>query len=635
MSKRRWLQINVSSTRSVLSLDRSPWSSSAGPYGYLTISFPFGWSSPLGPVFGWYRRQPCKTFRSIRHYKSCEGPFFHEFLVIQLDDGSTCRIERTGDGSNVDALRETGCVANDIIQTFPARMAPDGSTDTSAQSGRLWPVARSISGQNTGEPPRLATAASPPDAPNADLIAEIRLPCAFDLIDVLAICFSIQRNATTRRYTLVRYNCYFFCWTILSVLTRRVANWHTILSPSHCASTLDKTLQTLESLSLTRCASTPDKTVLTFSSLSTKKPLKHLAIRLCSLLDPNSPRPFQFVVDALRIALLDDPTRLPEQMNQATASALWYSDCIPRVVATTETVVKTAGALMLSLSNPCASLLHRAFTIDPNLLSLCDGCHFMWKLYDREVAKQFARSTSSATREVKREYRRSQMENPTPMAKRIVSYALAPAWAIYGVFFISKAPEFAGFGISSKFTLMANWARHSPLAVERRMGGARSMTQTTWVRNKAADDALVFILDMLETFKLFGEDPERIALCVVMSLDRCYLRSTPGRNNLWGEWLWSCVGELLEGEFLDPDAFVREECSPIRIILGGPSDSSEAMTVSAFQEYVKQRIRAHAKHVEQHKLASATLVYEDVEAAITEVWRNMPDCFQVKSWQEL
>ncbi|QRV80928.1 hypothetical protein RhiJN_08943 [Ceratobasidium sp. AG-Ba] len=88
----------------------------------------------------------------------------------------------------MNALRTIGCRSHDLIQWFPRR--------------------------------DLASSAS-----SSELLAKIDFGYDFDIMDVLAVCFTVQNHSACGVYTLQRYNCYFLCLTILAVLARRRAGW--------------------------------------------------------------------------------------------------------------------------------------------------------------------------------------------------------------------------------------------------------------------------------------------------------------------------------------------------------------------------------------------------------------------------
>ncbi|KAG8764471.1 hypothetical protein FRC12_008085, partial [Ceratobasidium sp. 428] len=143
----------------------------------------------------WYNSQcaTSTTFQSVEHRRDVNGPFFHEFLLFTLTDGAICRLERVGEGSRSDAIRDVGCTAHDLIQWFDAEDYAE-------------------------------LEAKHPSVP----IAQIRFRRSFDILDVLAVCYSIQKTKACNIYTLQRYNCYFLCLTVLAMLSRQTANWEQV-----------------------------------------------------------------------------------------------------------------------------------------------------------------------------------------------------------------------------------------------------------------------------------------------------------------------------------------------------------------------------------------------------------------------
>lgn len=137
----------------------STWSRGHSRTRPCSMRFHKQWQHPECPVMKWYNMQTQSStkFSSIQHRRSLQAPFFHEFLLIKLTDGSICRVERMGEGSRADAIRRIGCRSHDIVQWIPSEN--DAAIHSSHQG--------------------------------SELIIEIHLPRTFDLLDVLAICYSI------------------------------------------------------------------------------------------------------------------------------------------------------------------------------------------------------------------------------------------------------------------------------------------------------------------------------------------------------------------------------------------------------------------------------------------------------------
>ncbi|KAF9520780.1 hypothetical protein BS47DRAFT_404148 [Hydnum rufescens UP504] len=67
----------------------------------------------------------------------------------------------------------------------------------------------------------------------SDFLAELHCQSSnVDLLDIIKICFGIHRDHEAGRYTLQRFNCYFFAWTVLLATARHIVRWDTLPSDS-------------------------------------------------------------------------------------------------------------------------------------------------------------------------------------------------------------------------------------------------------------------------------------------------------------------------------------------------------------------------------------------------------------------
>lgn len=328
------------------------------------------WQHPNCPVMKWYKiHTQSTTFTSIQHRKDLQAPFFHEFLLIQLTDGSICRIERMGDGSRADAVRWIGCTSHDIIQWFaPGAYA---SCDLSRQP--------------------------------SELIVEVDCGRRFDLLDVLAICYSVQQHRRTLSYTLQRFNCYFLCSTILAVLSRRVAEWERLISPANWNGMVDSVLDDMQ-------------------RINSEDTTQYLAVGICSLLDPDSPNPSAFLMDSLRVRLDGDAHA---NLNQKVASTLWQKDLKGAVESGLSTQMQLATEAAL------ASDTHSSIMLSA-LLSKVDKERFPHTQLDlsraqeamsRQFLSGFCEIYEHITRCNEERYRMEQLEH-----RRSFSMRFAAAW---------------------------------------------------------------------------------------------------------------------------------------------------------------------------------------------------------------
>ncbi|KAG8742477.1 hypothetical protein FRC10_001373 [Ceratobasidium sp. 414] len=153
------------------------------------IGYPKGWRK--GDTESWYKSQPTTKFTHLQYRKEREGPFYHEYIVIELDNDTVCRFDRRGDvATRAGAFTFEGMTAEDtahVIQKHETHYAAIND--------------------------------------NSDMVLRIHFPNGQDLLAILGICYGVQKDDETRAYTLTRYNCYFLSWTIITATARRTVDW--------------------------------------------------------------------------------------------------------------------------------------------------------------------------------------------------------------------------------------------------------------------------------------------------------------------------------------------------------------------------------------------------------------------------
>ncbi|EUC55956.1 hypothetical protein RSOL_146870 [Rhizoctonia solani AG-3 Rhs1AP] len=163
------------------------WSRGERAGGPVLLDFSSGWGKGL--VFDWYKRMRSTSVAKIQLRKEFEEPFRHEFILVHLQRGGFCRLDRRGDPNvPTQTLRSEGSEAYDTIHEL---VDLDGIDSTS------------------------------------ECLVELRSNGTIDLSFILSICFSIRSDPKTQRYTLQRFNCYFFSWTIASIVARHSVAWDT------------------------------------------------------------------------------------------------------------------------------------------------------------------------------------------------------------------------------------------------------------------------------------------------------------------------------------------------------------------------------------------------------------------------
>lgn len=240
------------------------WSKGKGK-GLVEIKFPF--------QMDWYHDLPSTQFQSLQHRKHPEG-LQHEFIILNMDDGSKCRIERMGDpDARFNALSPQGSVAHDFADYY--------------------------------RPEDLANA----DPDPSNIIAEITFPRKLDLTDVLKIWRAIHEGDKTRNYTLQGYNCYFFALAIQCSLTRLVSGWENMPLNTTWTSALHNAIDSL-----------PD-TYPTLSSVQNQIPL---LLRPCLALNSGGVLSLEELLQQVQFKLKSslDITIQAKHLK----SKLWYSD---------------------------------------------------------------------------------------------------------------------------------------------------------------------------------------------------------------------------------------------------------------------------------------------------------------------
>lgn len=137
-----------------------------------------------GGIFDWYRAQPHTTIRRIELRKEKER-FKHEFVLVFLDQGGNCRIDRRPlGGTNPELLLPEGIEAEDTINAVDDDELEGIHAETDVEVVLKF---------NENRP---------------------------DMYTVIAICAAVHMDPETTNYTLQHYNCYFLARTIITLTAR-------------------------------------------------------------------------------------------------------------------------------------------------------------------------------------------------------------------------------------------------------------------------------------------------------------------------------------------------------------------------------------------------------------------------------
>lgn len=233
----------------------------------------------------WYKEQPCTMFQTLHHRKERTG-FRHEYIVLQLLDGSICRLERMGDPhTRLEALSAHGITAHDMAECF----RPESLSKASLEG--------------------------------TDIITELTFPEPFDLMDVLRVCRAIQEGEKTCQYTLLSSNCYFFCLAIQACLTRLVVDWKVQRPLEDWISTLGRSVKSLA------------------QTLQTPNCHKPLLLRIYSALSSSEGLVNGIVEEVVPML---NASLIRSRVNQALEAELWYSNLEDRADLVLENMMKEA-----------------------------------------------------------------------------------------------------------------------------------------------------------------------------------------------------------------------------------------------------------------------------------------------------
>ncbi|KAG8796017.1 hypothetical protein FRC12_006346 [Ceratobasidium sp. 428] len=544
------------------------WSGSDNRGRLFIMKFHSEWQYPSCPVLAWYSQQ-CRSstkFRLIEHHRSLDGPFFHEFLLLMLTDGAVCRVERTGDGSRTDALRYTGCAAYDLIQWFSE-----------------------------------ADYESSPIKSSSERIAEVELNREFDILDVLAVCYSIQNTKACRAYTLQRYNCYFLCLTVLAVLTRRVAGWETKIKANEWD---------LGLTSMYEC----------WCGLSSHQSKQHAIIAICAYLEPDNPRPAQFIFNMLR-AHLESQAEGFARCNEVMRLTLWRADWESGLRDGLIESLKADPDLFKD-TGYCSQQLKRAAETDEEDadLAIVSSETLLSKNYFKIKVKEVTSMNTRRCELFKHLWRLWRIEHPVPFGKLALSRMVGGITMTDGEFSDQSSELRLYSQTSFRATMLKQGSLELTCLILDRLQASDAM-QTLWDRatdttnHELCGSAIVRVLNELASMGVLSPSEVSLVLADFLAAD----------ENL----LVALLASLADPGLSDMLSLSTEAPqTKIRFTLGDTKSDNYYTTTEEFQEaYVKCRIAAHAKRVAFHQLAAERFVIEDIEEAMREVWKGLPSGF--------
>ncbi|KAL5637655.1 hypothetical protein ACGC1H_002059 [Rhizoctonia solani] len=162
-----------------------------------------GWRK--GKTEEWYKQQPSTKFKYLEYRKEKESPFYHEYIVVHLENETVCRFDRRGDVNS----RANVLVGDPIPSEDSAHVIAKNDTE-------FYPMIER----------------------DSDLLLRMHFPKGQDILTILGICCGIQSTKATKDYSLTRYNCYFFSWMIITATARFTVDWAALAQENQLWETL-------------------------------------------------------------------------------------------------------------------------------------------------------------------------------------------------------------------------------------------------------------------------------------------------------------------------------------------------------------------------------------------------------------
>ncbi|QRV82092.1 hypothetical protein RhiJN_10107 [Ceratobasidium sp. AG-Ba] len=526
----------------------------------LPMTFHQEWQHKSCSVMKWYDGQKASStkFYSIQHRKSIQGPFYHEFLLLKLTDGAVCRVERLGEGSPMNAIRLVGIKSHDVIQWYPNEQRSKAEAESES-------------------------------------ITEVDLGQEFDILDVLVICYAVQKTKPCNVYTLQRYNCYFLCLTILAVLTRRVASWETAITTDIWNDCIIRSLDKVSNLGLEEATQYP-------------------ILRLCAMLDPDNPQPGALVVDKLRSHLITSSGCLYAH-NRAMSGALWRSSLQRalsiELLSEFESVIKAVA----EDSSRCGSQIQDIIdTSDDDAATRILGNKKLAGHFTTLAKQVLVPFMNDFSRRYQARQRMEWLETPIPFYLGVLSVILG--------------------AVSAPVLKLA----HSILSDKDDPGGIVMQYAASVLLVDGKDKTHEIADAITEEIKSSSEFHNTASTTVMDTVasdpgvDQCNLKTLHARSPVGELSLPLLLCPFVVPALLDIGRAVEEERQGIiaRVFseAEAPNIHNPEVTPTEFQTlYIKHRIATHAKRVEDNHITAAPLVREDMEKVMEMVWQNLPSGF--------
>ncbi|CAE6368145.1 unnamed protein product [Rhizoctonia solani] len=563
--------INRSLVSSLELENRLRTASSNDPFRPLDMKFHEEWRHPDCPVNRWYTQQTSSTTQitSIQHWRNKKTPYRHEYLLIGLADGAICRLERLGQGSRAAAISRAGCIAHDIVQRFPPQTY------------------------------RNTLLASDP----SDLIVEFDAG-GFDLLDILAICYSVQQCKRSSTYTVQRFDSHFLCATVLIILARRVAKWESRITEDDWHSMVNNMVDRLQN--------------------TTADAHEFFGLTISAVINTDQPRPRKFVLDSIKERLDASGHR---GLNSEIAGILLPKDLKLAVQDSLSRCMDDAVLHALNASDPCAIRLKETLEAEAYHDPSED---YRLSEFRRSIVTEQANTLLDSLRtcasSITTSYTMDANENAIPWTVHVCS-SLHTSSSFFKTLrhfgeFREELISPCGFIVKGRSTwrTLPHVMKISHIHnIKNFMRDIPSYAEMTYLDDKIRNDIIDSVVS--KTYAMIQQH---------VAADDYTHRVLIVANDWLNKKIWTrCLAVRASKEIEDDlnRVFMLARLTTILTAQPGQTEVRRPISVFKFIDGILRRIQTHAVEIETLGLATAILIQSDIEETMSELWRYLPRGF--------
>ncbi|QRW26242.1 type-III integral membrane protein of unknown function [Rhizoctonia solani] len=388
---------------------------------------------------------------------------------------------------------------------------------------------------------------------------------------------------------LDRFNSNFLCATVLIILARRVAKWESRVTEDEWLSIVDNTINRLQS--------------------TTADAHEFFGLTISAMINSDQPTPRKFILDSIRSELEGSGHR---SLNIEV------------------TIVRA-----LNSSDPCAirfkeTLQTEVYHDSPEDLKLSEFRRSIVTKQSDTLLDSLQTSTASVTAS----YTMDTNENPVPWIVHIRSSLHTSS------FFFTSLRHFGEFrrdlipGCSLIAKGKTTWRTFPHVIklshihnIKSSMKGIPQQNEVTYlddaIHNDITDSVITNTYTLIQQHVAADDYAHRVLIVANGWLNK----------KIWTRCLSVCVsGKVEEGLNM---IFMRARLNTIETAQQGQAEVQRLTPVLEFIKDILRQIQAHATEIEALGLATATLIQNDIEETMSEIWRFLPNEYGYEPIEDL